>query len=213
MVGGDVTEPDEIALLTGLARAGAPEAAVRRAIADTAPGISVDWHVVSFDGPYCRALDILRPLATRFAAPSSGFVLALAGDKVRLQDGELITLHLTTPDFPAYLQVDYLQHDGSVYHMHPTPTDPSRLYPAGSRQSLGDPTVGGAQWAVSEPYGTEIITAVASSVPLFAKSRPESETNDAYLRDLQTALDAAKKKGARLAVGAVILDTEPKKAK
>ena len=60
---------------------------------------------------------------------------------------------------------------------------------------------------IGEPYGTDMIIAVASSEPLFDRPRPgNTETADVYLRDLQSAIDALSRRGARLAGAAVTLE-------
>ncbi|MGG5820951.1 protein kinase domain-containing protein [Falsiroseomonas sp. HW251] len=199
------TSTDRVTL-RGVVGRGAPDAALREAVQGAASGLQRDWRVNSFEGPYCNALDVLRPAAQAFGtvAPLS---VALAGNATRLRDGELITPVVNTPDFPSYVYVSFLVHDGTLAHLHPTPTDPSRLLPAGAALRLGDPAIGGPAWAVGAPYGTDMIIAVASSVPLFEKPRPDDEDIAAYLRDLRTALDNARRRGGRLASDAWVLET------
>jgi hypothetical protein len=56
-----------------------------------------------------------------------------------------------------------------------------------------------------------MIIAVASSEPLFDRPRPvNAETADVYLRDLQSAIDTLRRRGARLAGAAVTLEALPK---
>ena len=63
----------------------------------------------------------------------------------------------------------------------------------GETVNLGHPS-----WLIGEPYGTDMIIAVASSEPLFDRPRPSNaETADVYLRDLQAAIDALRQRGAR----------------
>ena len=210
IVKSDVAEPDGTVSLVGVAGQGGPEAELHRAITDAAPTAAVDWRVVSFDGPYCRALDVLHPIAYSAAARGSGFSMALRNGDRLLKDGELMTIDLQVPSFPAWLIVDYLEHDGTVVHLHPTPKDPARSYPAGSRQTLGDPSSGGERWEVGAPYGTDMIIAVASSAPLFTQNRKDLEETEAYLRALQAAIDAAQRHNVHLAVDALVLTTGPR---
>jgi hypothetical protein len=64
---------------------------------------------------------------------------------------------------------------------------------------------------ISEPYGTDMIIAVASSDPLFDRPRPaNAETAGVYVRDLQAAIDAVQQRGARVAGAAVTLEALPK---
>jgi len=210
LVRGNVAEPGGTVLLTGVAGSGPPETALHRAISIAAPAAAVDWRVAGFDGPYCRALDVLHPVAHGFGAPGSGFAMTLKGGDRPLKDGELITLELSMPDYPAWLQVDYLQHDGTVVHLHPTAKDPSRSYPADSRQALGDPAAGGERWEVGAPYGTDMVIAMASSSPLFTQKRKDFEPADTYLRALQSAIESAERRNVRLAADALVLTTKPR---
>jgi serine/threonine-protein kinase len=192
--------------LRGVVGRGNPERSLREAVASAAGEVPRDWRVPSFDGPFCAALDTLRPAAQAFGA-TGALTVALAGNASRLRDGELVTVVLNGPDFPSYVQVSFLVHDGTLAHLHPTPTDPARLLPAGGTLRLGDPSLGGPAWAVSPPYGTDMVIAVASSVPLFDKPRPDDEDVESYLRDLRAAMEQARRRGARLAADAWLLET------
>ena len=121
---------------------------------------------------------------------------------------------LSLPDFTSRLRVDYVAHDGSVQHLYPQladpkngiAADPPRTFAAGEPVNLGHPS-----WTIGEPYGTDMIIAVASSEPLFERARPSNaETASVYLRDLQAAIDRARQRGVRLAGSAVTLDALPK---
>jgi serine/threonine-protein kinase len=157
--------------------------------------------VRGFEGPYCQALDLLRPFADGFDTTPSGLGLSLPGGRTRLVLGDLLTVNLTLPGFPAYLRVSYFTHDGEVVHLHPTPTDPARTFGPGVRIALGDPASGGPRWEVGPPYGTEMIVALASERPLFDTARPEAEPSDDYL----AALAAALRRGAGGRVAARVL--------
>jgi hypothetical protein len=52
-----------------------------------------------------------------------------------------------------------------------------------------------------------MIIAVASSVPLFDRPRPDDEDTATYLRELRAALQRARQRGARLAADAWLLET------
>ena len=110
--------------------------------------------------------------------------------------------------------MDYIAHDGSVQHLYPQladpknaiAADPPRTFGPGEALNLGHPS-----WLIGEPYGTDMIIAVASSEPLFDRPRPgNAETADVYLRDLQSAIDTLRRRGARLAGAAVTLEALPK---
>jgi serine/threonine protein kinase len=207
-VGGNVRGSD--VSLIGVAGAGAATADLHRAVAEAAPTAAVDWRIATFDGPYCRALDVIRPVAAGFGSTGSGFAMGLRSGSKPLLEGQLMTIDFTMPNYPAWLLVDYLQHDGTVWHMHPNAKDPARQYTAGAHVSLGDPAAGGERWEVGAPYGTDMIIAVASSEPLFTQKRKELEPADGYLAALRTAIEAAERRNEHLASDALVLTTEPK---
>jgi len=204
MIGGDM-EGANRARLTGYAQAGGGEAALRLRLASAGvPPGAIDWGVRGFEGPYCPALDLLRPYADAFGAPPSGLGLSLPGGRTRLVLGDLLTVTLAMPGFASYLRVSYFTHDGEVVHLHPTPSDPARTFGPGVRVALGDPASGGPRWEVGPPYGTEMIVAVASERPLFATSRPEFEQSDDYLAALASALRSGA--GGRIAARVLMVD-------
>ncbi len=210
LVGGDVASRGGDVLLTGVAGRGGPSASLHRAVTEAAPTAAVDWRVASFDGPYCPALDVLRPVAAGFAVSGAGFKMALRNGERALTDGQLITIDLRMPDYPAWLLVDYLQHDGTVVHLFPTAKEPARRFAANSHQSVGDPAAGGERWEVGAPYGSDMIIAVTSSAPLFKQKRQDLEQTGPYLRSLQAAIEAARARNVRLSASAVVLTTKPR---
>ncbi|HEY7579038.1 MAG TPA: protein kinase [Acetobacteraceae bacterium] len=213
VLGGDLAD-DGVLALNGYAGNRSVEELRQELGSFVTPG-QVEWRVVGVEQVFCQALNLLHPIAPGFAAtgqPRLG--LQMADGKARLHDGEHIRVRLAMPDFPARLRVDYLTHDGTVQHLYPQladpkfgiAADPPRTWHAGEQVDLGNPV-----WAIGEPYGTDMIIAVASSDPLFERPRPSNaELADDYLRDLQAATDALRQRGARLAGAAVTLEALPK---
>jgi serine/threonine-protein kinase len=201
----DVTDSGSVTI-AGMAGRGGPEAALRQAVASATPASNVAWRVATFDGPYCPALDLLRPIS----AGAVGLTLGLAGDRMTLRADELIIAKLVMPDFPAYLQVDYLASDGSVFHMHQAVVDGTPAYPAGAHVSLGDPGPGFKGWEVGEPFGRDMIIAVAAAEPLFPPATTESESAAAYLPSLRAAIERLSQRGVRVSGTATLLDTAAK---
>ncbi|MDE1907265.1 MAG: DUF4384 domain-containing protein, partial [Rhodospirillales bacterium] len=198
------------AVLTGIAGAGAPQAALTAAVSALPNPGSVENQIQTVDGPYCAALDAIRPYHPLFAPSGTALGLALAGGKTVLHDGELITIDQTMPNFSGYLETDYFSSDGTVLHLYPTPTDAARKFPAGGAKTLGDPAHGGASWQVSAPYGTDMILTIASSAPLFTTARPQDENASDYLPALRMALQNAASNGAQISVAAIPVVTLPK---
>ncbi|MGH7120925.1 MAG: serine/threonine-protein kinase [Acetobacteraceae bacterium] len=208
LVNGSVATAGSVSL-AGLAGNGAP-AALHQALFNAAPTAAVNWKVTTFSGgaaaTYCQVLNLLRPVAASFGAPGGGFTLGLKSGKTVLSDGDPIAFHLSMPEFPAWLTVDYFASDGSVAHLDPGPGNPARLEEAGAALLLhGTPA-----WTVGPPYGRDMIVAIASAKPLFATKRPESERASAYLPALAAALDAAQSRGEHLDGTAFLLETHEK---
>jgi eukaryotic-like serine/threonine-protein kinase len=209
--GGNVT-------LTGLAGTSAADA-LRQALGGiTIPG-AVDWRVSSVDPIFCPALDTLHPIVPAFGAAGPRLGLILANGQTRLHDGEHILPRLVMPDFRGSLRVDYVGHDGTVLHLYPQVADPKqgmtadppKVFQPGETVSLGDAHAGHPAWEVGPPYGTDMIIAIASTQPLFDRPRPDNvESGAEYLRELQAAVDAAQRRGARLIGSAMTVDTIPK---
>ena len=110
--------------------------------------------------------------------------------------GDQLYFALTTPEYPAYVYVDYFDASGSVLHLIPNATTPLTRAPPHSQLDVGARTATGAglQITVAPPYGQEIAVAFAASHPLFSEQtpRPIQETAVEYLEDLQRAVSSAR---------------------
>ncbi len=194
---------DASARVAGLVGQGGPEASLHAAVAAALPGREVAWALDRFDGPYCAALDVLRPLDDGAA---SGPELHLADDRARLGPDDFIRVRLRMPAFAGTVRLDYLSHDGSVLHMAPvTGRDPTLA--AGAEARFGDPRPGFNGWQVGPPYGTDMILAVSSAQPLFTAARPEVEAAGPYLAALERALAAARARGGAASASALLVNT------
>jgi hypothetical protein len=213
LLGGDVGA-NGTAALSGLA--GSPVLDdLRQGLAGFASAARIDWRVNEVDKVFCPALDALRLLVPPFGdTGASRLGLEMADGKTRLHDGENVRVRLSMPEFASELRVDYVTHDGTVQHLYPQladsrnkiVADPPRAYASGETLELGHPS-----WTIAEPYGTDMIIAVASSEPLFDHARRgNAEPAASYLRDLQAAIDAARQRGVHMAGAAVTLEALPK---
>lgn len=182
---GVVRRGDDALVRQGLAERGVPEDAAR-------------LMLTSFDGPYCEALDLLRPvLGPAGAAPTVDVV-----GRLPLQKGELMRLDVQMPDWPAHLYVAYFMQSGQVANLVP-----SALQTAGARVRLGEPQGAFTGWEVDEPYGTDLAVVIASDRPLFGNSRPVVEAQEAYVAALAAALRTARASGTRVVVRPVVVET------
>lgn len=176
----------------------------------------VDWRVTSVGAVFCDVLGAMQATAPDASPPT----LTLAGGRTALHDSERIQPLVTMPTFGGELRVDYIVHDGSRVHLYPTVADPAqhaaavpaRALKPGERLSLGLGRDGKPVWEVGPPYGTDMILAVASSVPLLNKLPPENaaDSGAAYLRQLHAAIEAARAKGAQVSSSLLPVQTLPK---
>jgi eukaryotic-like serine/threonine-protein kinase len=194
---------DGVVGISGLVGAGAPDAALREAVRAAAPAASLTGEARGIDGPYCDVLDTIRPIAQ---ANSPFLGLGLKDDATRLKAHDLVLPILKLPEFPAYLLVDYFSHDGSVAHLIPIRSVPTPAYAANATVRLG--TSAKDRLEVGPPFGTDLIIATASSVPLFPPGAArDDETAQTYLPALKAAIEAARRRNAKLTGRAMVLDT------
>jgi serine/threonine-protein kinase len=191
--------PDWLSL-RGVLRQGS-EAALRRALAARdIPAAAQRLALQSFDGPYCPALDLLRPV---LAAPEAAPQVRVTGAQP-LRAGQLLRFDVTMPDWPAHLYVAYLMKSGEVAHLVP-----SAQHAAGATVRLGEPRAGFPGWEVSEPFGTDLLVAIVSEGPLLGPGRPLIETQDVFRQAMATALAQAQRERRRVLIRPYVIETTP----
>ncbi|MCX7383830.1 MAG: protein kinase [Alphaproteobacteria bacterium] len=217
---------ENMIFVTGLARIGRPDAALREAISRAAGATPIAWSIIGFDGPYCEALNVLRPMRLRDLRNSAALSMTMQGDVTRLRRDDRMVLRVQMPDFAAHLQVDYLSSDGSIGHLVADDgtsvlylmaggmkrVAASHRYAPGEIVTIGEPDAraGFAGWAVDEPYGVDMILAIASSAPLNRAAPATNDTGVVYFRDLRASLEAAESAGRSLSGQALLLETVPR---
>ena len=176
-------------------------------------------RVTQVDPIFCPWEDLLRPVARTFGDGGNRLTLRLPGDPAWLQKDDYIRPQVAMGDFRGDLRVDYLDRQGNVLHMYPQlgdpkehlVADPPHVFTAGETINLGEPSPENRGWQVDEPYGTDMIIAIASEDALFDRPRPANIEKAAnYLRDLKKAVEAARTRGARITATAMPLETRKK---
>ena len=120
-------------------------------------------------------------------------------DEGRLAAGEHLVVTVEPPAGNPYVLVDYFMADGHVAHLYPhrgsddetIPTESYGTAMPGSTVFIGDSRAGAADLAlypIQEPFGDELILALAATKPVFATPRPFLEPTAAYLTALGDAL-------------------------
>jgi serine/threonine protein kinase len=211
---GDVADGGAVKL-NGLASDHSIEG-LRQGLAALVPPGQIDWRVTGVAPAFCPALDALHLATPAFGATDAPRLgLQMADDKTSLRDGEPVRVRVAIPDFPGWLRVDYVVHDGTVQHLYPQLADTKigitadrpKSYAPGETVNLANPS-----WLIGPPYGTDMIIAVAASDPLFDHPRASnSEPADAYLGDLWTAIDNLRQHHGRVAGAGITLEALPPK--
>ena len=174
-VSGFVSKPEDIAK-------------VKREVA-ALPGVTSPTFDLQLRGwPHCEVLSILKPYRARNHDKQAGLaVVASTAREGRLREGEPVLLKLTNARQDGYLWVDYFTADGAVLHFHAGKGQPRVA--AGERIELGQDIP--SSWLVSPPFGTVLITALASPSPFRETAgRPPFELASDYLLRLREALAA-----------------------
>jgi eukaryotic-like serine/threonine-protein kinase len=148
-------------------------------------------------------LEIMAPYWEANREQQLGLTIDAAGGSTRLEEGSELTLDLGLPDFDSYVEVSYFQRDGTVGHILP---DTSEAWPAGGTHPIRD-----TGYEIAEPFGLEMIVAIATEEPLFAQPRPRFEPTEDYLPDLRARLEELRASDAsqRIAANLVLVTTVP----
>jgi hypothetical protein len=176
-------------------------------------------RITQVDQSFCSWEDFLRPLAKTFGDGGGRLALRLPGDPAWLVKDDYIRPRVAMADFRGEMRVDYLDRQGNVQHLYPQlgdanqrlAADPPHVFEPGEPLSLGEVGPNNRGWQVDEPYGTDVIIAVASEDALFDRPRASNvEKAAVYLRDLKRAVEAARSRGARIAATAMPVETRRK---
>ncbi len=172
-VSGDLSSGGD-ALLHGFTAAGGLPS-LRQAVTGAGVAVLDDSRVFEADSSTCDTLATIAPIVLAFGATATHLGLEDASHGSQLADGGDIRPRVQMPNYAATLLVDYYAHDGTVEHIFPrSAADLSRVFPMGELVPLGDPGPGHAVFQVGEPYGRDMIVAIASAQPVFRTPRPHT---------------------------------------
>ena len=176
-------------------------------------------RVSQVDPVFCDLMNVLRPVTGPFGDGTAHLSLRLADDPVYLKKGDHIRPRVAMGDFRGEIHVDYVMRDGNVMHLYPQAADPKEMLTAdpprvlepGEALALGEKIPGHRPWEADEPFGIDMIIAVASQDRLFDRDRSAMiEPAGPYLRSLKDAIEGARGRSARIAAAAIPIETRKK---
>ncbi|MDM0078247.1 DotU family type IV/VI secretion system protein [Variovorax sp. J2P1-59] len=157
--------------------------------------------------PHCEVVAILKPYQARNQDKKRGLkIAALSARNGRLREGDPVKFQITNADAEGYLWIDYYTADGAVMHLNAGKVLPRMR--AGETTELGRDIP--ASWLVAPPFGTVLLTALASPIPFSEPAdRPPFELASAYLQRLRESL-AGGEFGSRVIADFAFLETVPR---
>jgi hypothetical protein len=139
--------------------------------------------------PLCQVLAELHGMRLAGLVTETGLTLKLSNGGTRLRQGDLMELAIQAPAHAVQLRIDYFSLDGQVLHLAPSGELPAAQLAAGASGVFGRYGRGRDWIAGGAPFGTELISVVATSSALsLGVPRPPVEKAVDYLRDLKRAL-------------------------
>lgn len=168
----------------------------------------IDPKIETLAYPFCDIVALAAPFYQSNTDQNSGLKAAIRGEKLNMQEGDLIAVDVSLPAYAAYLYVDYFVADGTeVVHLYPNSPGKEVTISADKQIVVGEPVDNRLPWKVSPPFGQEMVLAYASRIPLFRTRRPEVEKVKDYLPILRDALGA---KEANVVARYFFIQTAPK---
>jgi hypothetical protein len=154
----------------------------------------VSNHAAVMQPPLCEVLGILHSQTS--SGPNAAGVPQIdpGGALGTYFTGQGLKLGVTAtaPYEGGYLYVDYVDgQEGYVVHLYPNEFRPIKAIRAGDRMDIGSLPQEVQDYVVGPPYGTNLIVAISTPVPLFDQVRPRIERGaaaKAYIADLRGQL-------------------------
>jgi len=108
--------------------------------------------------------------------------------------GERVIVRMHSPDYPAYVYVDFFDVDGRVLHLRPNQWEGVELHAPDTPLEIGADRGGrtSVKLIVQPPYGQELAIAYASSAPLYEGLRDTIEPAEPYLDFMRERIAALK---------------------
>ena len=184
------TSPQGAPIISGTVPDNAQRARLFQVAGRFFPNNQPDLSVDVVPPPLCHSLSEFNAMRLTGLIVDGAVGLHLAGGKPELREGDPIRVEVHAPNYPVNLLIDYFSLDGQVLHLWPNQQDPKITLAAGQTRIFGNPGAGKTWNAGGPPFGTELITAIATAAPLALSGvRPEVEPASRYLGELRRALN------------------------
>ncbi len=150
--------------------------------------------------PFCAAIGVLEAQAAIVPGRGGGGPLVQPNNPSLIyQEGDSLVINATAAKtFDGYLYIDFIDKEGNVYHLFPTDRRTDNFRSAGTEVVVGggpDGYPGDPHLVINPPYGTDMIVAISTPVPLFDEQRPFAESASVYLQELSEGLTALERRG------------------
>ncbi len=150
----------------------------------TALGVQVTLNTELRPWPQCEVLLTLNDVL----AKSNDLQLTVSGgNTAALKEGESLVIEITTPDYPSYLYLTYVQANGDAVHLARPLGHSAKQVASNTHFVFGNGEKGKGKFTISKPFGNEIIVAIASASPLFNEELPKSQIEREYLTQVRQA--------------------------
>ena len=148
-------------------------------------GVQVTLNTELRPWPQCEVLLTLNDVLVK----SNDLQLTVSGgNTATLKEDEPLVIEVTTPGYPSYLYLTYVQANGDALNLvRPLDNTPSPIDP-NTHLIFGNGQKGNGKFKISAPFGNEILVAIASSKPLFDNNLPKNQIERAYLTQIRQAL-------------------------
>jgi hypothetical protein len=148
-------------------------------------GAKVSNNIEFRPWPQCEVLLTLRDFLIK---PHDLQLKVSGGDRVTLNEGEQLVIEVTTPDYPSYLYLTYVQANGDAVHLVRPLGKPVKPVESNTHLVFGNGEKGRGKFTINAPFGDEILVAIASSIPLFDEELPKNQIERDYLTQFRQAL-------------------------
>jgi len=138
--------------------------------------------------PHCDVAGLLGGLAEGVGRDRPA--IALASQTGAIYVGDQPSIDIRAPGFDSYLYIDYFDSgSGQVLHLFPNAKDRFNLRPWRNHFVLFKSRL----WTICGNVGRQLITMVAVARPLFPTDRPDVESAQEYIANLEPALQGIPK--------------------